>query len=141
MKKETAGAAEKSENPSAKQAPAKVARKKTKAVKMRKVEKQADGVRLPVLVEFTYTISVLLLLLLGLTVMFISFVSGASLLNLVLRTSVTILVIGALLTLISAHISTGVLNACLVEQEEFEKAQSEESQNSPSIENPGTVEA
>jgi len=141
MKIENADAAEKSENQSDKQASAKLSKARLKPSKVPRAKKEVDGVRLPVLVEFTYTISVLLLLFLGLTVIVISFISGASLLNLVLRTGVAIVVMGALLMLISSQISSGVLNASMVEQEELNKKQSDESQDSANIENHSTVEA
>lgn len=138
MKKEkidTAPEPEKPETSTLKKAPKPRKEKKPKAPK-------TDGVQLPVLVEFTYTISIILLILLGLAMIVISFLTGASLLNLVLRTSVAILVMGSLLMLIASQVSSGVLQASLVEQEEFQKAQGAENPESPAtVENQEVAEA
>ena len=72
---------------------------------------------LPVLVEFTITISVIVLIVLFFAVTGISLLTGAKLLDIVLRTGVTLLVIGVLLMLISRQIFTDVLNPGSFKQE------------------------
>lgn len=109
--------------------------------KMRKERKNFDGVRLPVLVEITYTASVLLLIVLAITIIVSSFLSGASLFAILLRTSVAIFVMGVLLTLISSQISSGLLFSIMVEQEEYEKAQSERIEKSAGTEDLSKAEA
>lgn len=101
-----------------------------KPAKPKKGKKEVNAVQLPVLVEFTYTISVLFLMALALTIIVISLLKGASLLTLVLRASVTIFVMGGLLMLISSQVSSGLLFSSQVELDEHEKAQSEEINNS-----------
>ena len=83
--------------------------------KVRKTKKEDDGVRLPVLIEFTYTIAMLLLLFLGLTVIVTAILSGANLLTLLIRTGVTLLLMGGLLMLIFSQVSSVMLFASLVE--------------------------
>lgn len=107
---------------------------KKKPIKPKKEKKETNGVQLPVLVEFTYTISILLLIVLALTIIVISFLHGASLFTLVLRTGVTIFVMGGLLTFISSQVASGLLFSSKVEQEEYEKKQAEEIENSSGIE-------
>ena len=90
---------------------------------LEKKTRDNDDFRLPVLVEFAYTASALLVILASLMVVVVSFVMGASLLDIVIRTAVTILVIGGLLTLVSWQVSAGALQASLAEQqEEIDKA-------------------
>lgn len=101
---------------------------KKKPVELKKEKQEVNSVQLPVLVEFTYTISILLLILLALTIAVISFLNGASLFTLVLRTGVTIFVMGGLLTFISAQVASGLLFSSKVEQEEYQKKQSEETE-------------
>ena len=118
-------------------------KEKTEKKKKEKKPKQADGVQLPVLVEFTYTISVLLLIFVSLAVIVVSFFTGASLLNLVLRTSAALLAIGCLSMVIFYQVSSGVLQASLAEQEEAERAQAEKAQaeNVEPAESPANLES
>jgi|GEM_PF-2638150 hypothetical protein len=116
-------------------------KKSEKAARVKKDKRNIDGIRLPVLVEFTYTISVLLLIVLVSTIILISILNGASLFTLVLRASVAMFVMGGLLALISSQVSSGLLFSTRVEQEEYEETQSEEFENSAGIEGPGTAEA
>ena len=109
--------------------------------KVRKTKKEDDGVRLPVLIEFTYTIAMLLLLFLGLTVIVTAILSGASLLTLLIRTGVTLLLMGGLVMLIFSQISSGMLFASLVELDEQQKPPAKESDHSAEIENQSKVEA
>lgn len=109
--------------------------------KVRKTKKEDDGVRLPVLIEFTYTIAMLLLLFLGLTVIVTAILSGANLLTLIIRTSVTLLLMGGLLMLIFSQVSSGMLFASLVELNEEPKSSAKESDHSAEIENQSKVEA
>ena len=113
------------ETPPALETPAKPRKEK----KREKKKPQPDDVQLPVLVELTYSVSVLLLIFVGLAVIIVSDLTGASVLNIILRTSAAMLAMGSLVVLIFHQISSGVLQASLVEQEEAQKAQSEESEN------------
>ena len=132
------------ETPPVPEASVKPRKEKKEKKKKEKKPAQADGVQLPVLVELTYSVSMILLIFVALAMIVVSFLTRASLLNLLLRTSVAILVMGGLLILISSQVSSGVLQASLVEQEEAQKAQSEEVQPSESqeiLENHETAEA
>lgn len=113
---------------------------KKKSAKPQKAKKDVNGVQLPVLVEFMYTISVLLLIGLASTIIVTSLLTGASLLALVIRTGVAMLVMGGLLTLISSQVSSGLLFSSLVEQEEHENAQSKKFENLAGIEEQSKVE-
>ena len=132
---------EKMENQSNPPTSEKPKKSEKKPARVKKDKRDMDGVRLPVLVEFTYTISILLLIVLALTIILISFLNGASLLTLVLRVSVATFVMGGLLTLISYQVSSGLLFSSLVEQEEHEKAQAEEIENSAGTADPSKTEA
>jgi hypothetical protein len=96
--------------------------------KKEKKQKPVDAVQLPVLVELTHTVSTILLIFVGVSMAMISLLTGASLLNLVLRTSVALLVIGSLLAMISSQVSSGLLQASLIEQEEAQKSQIEKAE-------------
>jgi hypothetical protein len=100
---------------------------KSKAGKDRKGKKKEDAVQLPMLVEFAFTFSVILIILLDLIVAAISFISGARLLDIVIRTGVATLTMGGLLWLLSWQLSTGALEAALAEQEESDQADEGES--------------
>jgi hypothetical protein len=132
------------ETPPVPEAPAKPRKAKQEKKKKEKKQPKADDAQLPVLVELAYSISVILLIFVGLAVMIVSVITGASLLNLVLRTSAAILAMGSLTVLIFHQISSGVLQASLVEQEEAQKVQPEisESHESPeTTETPNMAEA
>ena len=113
------------------EASAKARKEKKEKKKKEKKPAPADGVQLPVLVELTYSVSVILLIFVSLAMIATSVLTGASLLNILLRTSVAILVMGSLLILISSQVSSGLLQASLVEQEEFQKAQNEATLETP----------
>ena len=118
------------------------AQKATKPPRKPKKEKKApSGTRLPFLVEFVYTISILILIVLALMIIVTSILTGASLLALVLRTAVAIVVMGSLLMFISSQISSGLLFAMKVEQEEAQKASEEEPAPSVDIPDLTQVEA
>ncbi|MFN8383489.1 MAG: hypothetical protein U0V02_16210 [Anaerolineales bacterium] len=78
--------------------------------------KQADssqkdaGTHPPLLVEFTVTLSVIILVVVFLTVAGISLLTGASLSAFVFRTSISILVLGSLLMMITRQISSGMMS-------------------------------
>ena len=80
-----------------------------KPVEKNAKKKDADGATLPVLVEFTVTVCVIFLVLVFFTIVGVSLFTGATLLDFVIRTSVSLLVIGSLLTLIARQISSGTL--------------------------------
>jgi hypothetical protein len=139
MKKVDTDAAEK-ENLSNQEKSPEARKSKSKPAKVRKEKKVDDGLRLPVLVEFTYSMSTILLIALGLSMAMISFMTGATLLNLVLRTSVAVVVMGGLLMVISSQISSGVLSASLIEQEESRETESEDVENHANTETPVKAE-
>ena len=91
-----------------------------------KKKKETDGIFLPILVEFTFTFSVIILILLFLTIIGVSLLTGAKLLDIVIRTSVTMLIIGGLLILISSQICSDVLTASIVQEEQSDPQQFEE---------------
>lgn len=99
---------------------------KPKPAKPKKEKKQPSKVRLPFLLELTYTVSTLILIFLALAVIITSMFAGVSLFTIVLRTSVAVLAVGGLLILISSQISSGLLFAIKIEQEEAEKKREEE---------------
>jgi len=84
-----------------------------KTPKEEKQKKPSAGMYLPVLVEFTIAGSVILLISVFLAMAAISWVTGASLLDFVLRTGAAMGLLGGLLMLITQQISEGVLNANL----------------------------
>jgi hypothetical protein len=126
MNKENPEDLKKPENLPAPESPAKPRKEKKEKTKMEKL--QADNVQLPILVELTYSISVLLLIFVGLAVMIVSFRTGASLLHILLRTSTAMLAMGSLFVLIFYQVSSGALQASLAEQEEAQMAQTQEAQ-------------
>jgi hypothetical protein len=120
---------EDSKNPETPPAPETPAKPRKEKKEKKNKETQPDDMHLPVLVELTYSISVILLIFVGLAVTVVSVLTGASLLNIILRTSAAMLSMGSLVVLIFHQVSTGVLQASIVEQEEAQKAHSEESEN------------
>lgn len=131
-------------NPSAPETLAKPRKEKKEKKKRRERPASAEDLRLPILVELTYGVAAMLLIFVGLAMIVVSFLTGASLLHLVLRTTVAILVMGCLSMLIASQVSSGVLQASLVEQEEAPRAQKEEAQspeNSANLESRQTAEA
>jgi hypothetical protein len=83
--------------------------KKSKAAK--KGKDSSEHAQLPLLVEFVFTFSLIFLLLSDLLIVAISFISGANLLDIAIRTVVTTLVLGALLWMLSGKLSKGALEA------------------------------
>lgn len=75
------------EKPSEQKPPAEAGKEKIKK------EKETEGVFLPVLVEFTFTFSAIILVLLFLTIIGVSLLTGTKLLDIIIRTSVTMLVV------------------------------------------------
>lgn len=117
------------ETPPVPEAPVQPRQGKKEKPKKEKKKPQADDVQLPILVELTYSVSILFLIFVGLAMIVVSVLTGASLLNLILRTSAALLFVGSLVVLIFHQVSSGVLQASLVEQEEARKVQPEESEN------------
>ncbi len=103
-----------------------------------KAKKETDGATLPVLIEFTVTFSVIFLVLMFFTIVGISFVTGTSLLAFVFRTSISILLIGGLLVIITRQIYFGMFSSEAVGEEKSEQKLSDEH---PIVEMPGTLEA
>ncbi len=71
-------------------------------------QSKKDGVKSPLLIEFTITVSAIILVVVFLTVVGISLVTGATLLDFVFRTSISILVLGGLLVMITRQISNAM---------------------------------
>jgi hypothetical protein len=107
--------------------------------KVPKNRNQSNNVRLPFLLELTYALSTIILILLTPAIMVTSFLSGAGLFTIVLRTGVAVSVVGGLLMLISSQISSGLLFSVRVEQEEEQQKQ-EDAARSMSSDNPDQTE-
>ena len=80
-----------------------------------KKQKKKNEAELPLLVEFVISFSGLALILVSLIVAGVSFTSGANIVQLVLRTGTTIVVLGCLLLLVSSRVASGALEAALTE--------------------------
>jgi hypothetical protein len=102
--------------------------------------KPPESTPLPFLLEFTYTLSTLILIFVAVVVMITSYLAGADIFTLFIRTAVSVLVMGVLLMLISSQISSGLLFSVKVDQEEQQKKQ-EESSFPLTDEDLGTAEA
>jgi len=102
---------------------------KAKPVKEKKKKVVSDGVFLPVLVEFTYTFSVIILILLFLSVVSVSILTGTKLLDIVVRTSVSMMVVGSLLLMLSRQVSMDVISASILEKKEKEEKLEKELQS------------
>ena len=102
---------------------------KAKPVKEKKKKVVSDGVFLPVLVEFTYTFSVIILILLFLSVVSVSILTGTKLLDIVVRTSVSMMVVGSLLLMLSRQVSMDVISASILEKKEKEEKLEKEMQS------------
>ncbi len=76
-----------------------------------KPKKEKDDSHPPVLVEFTVTLSVILLVVVFFIIVGISLLNGSNLLDFVIRTSVSILVLGSLLLTITRQIVFGMSSA------------------------------
>jgi hypothetical protein len=95
--------------------PVKTDAKPAKASKKKK-EKTGD-ISLPLLVEFIFAFSAIFLILVFLAMSTVSWITGTTLLDFFLRTSVAILVLGGLFQVLSRQVSDGVLSANMAEQE------------------------
>jgi len=88
---------------------------------------QTEGVILPVLVEFIFTLSAILLVLLFLTIITISLLTGTKFLDIIIRTCVAVLAIGVLLALISRQVTSGMMgNHVVVQKKQIKQQPSEE---------------
>jgi hypothetical protein len=103
-----------------------------------KPKKEKDGAHPPLLIEFIVTVSVIFLVLVFLTIVGISLVTGASLLAFMIRTSISILVIGIILTIIVRQIYFGMLPTEIVAEESPEQKQSVDNAESE-MQNPAEV--
>ena len=115
-KPETSVADEKNSKPKAK--PDKGKKPKGKPAK-------EEAVELPMLVEIGYTFSGILLVFVAIAVAAVSWVSGASLIEIFLRTMISVVVMGCVLWLFTWQFTTGVLQGAMLslEEEEKQKAQ------------------
>jgi len=109
---------EKDKNAQSKATPPKEKKPKAKPVK-------EEAVELPMLVEISYTFSGILLVFSALAVAFVSWASGASLIQVFVRTLISVVVMGCVLWLFTWQFSTGVLQGAMLslEEEENQKAQ------------------
>jgi hypothetical protein len=91
-----------------------------------KAKKAADeGPRPPLLIEFAVTASVILLVVVFLTIAGISLINGASLIDFVIRTSISTLALGCLLLIITRQISIGIYSPEAAPEEEEKKVPDE----------------
>jgi hypothetical protein len=97
------------------------AKEKAKKAK-EKAKKDNDNVPLPFLVEFAITFSTAFLIVADLAIAGLSFLSGASLMDILIRTAVTTIVLGMLLWFFTMQVSNGALQAAYAEQKEHEKS-------------------
>jgi len=77
--------------------------------KVTKAKKAPEGGYLPVLVELTFTLSAILIVAVFLTVVGISIYNGASLLDTIIRTGASLLILGVLLIPLARQIAIGVM--------------------------------
>ena len=82
-----------------------------KADEPKKKAKSANDAPLPLLVEFTVMVCVIILVIVFLTIAGISLIKDATALDFVIRTGVSILTLGTLLTLLARQITFGMLAA------------------------------
>ena len=103
------------------------AQPKAKPVKEKKPKAKPanDEVELPMLIEIGYTFAGILLVAVAVIVAAVSMVSGASLVQIFLRTLVTVVVMGVVLWLFTWQFSTGVLEGAMrsMEEDELKKKQ------------------
>lgn len=95
------------ELPLERQEPAKNA-KKAKKVEKPKAKKEKSIAHAPLLVEFTVTLSVIILVMVFFTIVGVSLVTGTSLLDFVVRTSISLLILGSLLFLIAHQVASAM---------------------------------
>jgi hypothetical protein len=74
-------------------------------------KKKTDDLFLPTLVEFVFTVSAIILIILFLTIVGVSLVAGAKFLDIVIRAGVAMSVVGGILMFISRQIFLDVLKA------------------------------
>ncbi len=94
-----------------------------------KPKKETDGTHPPLLIEFTVMLSAILLVAVFFTIVGISLMNGSGLLDFVIRTSISILVLGSLLLIITRQISSGMSS---VEKAKQPNEADELDMNSPS---------
>lgn len=85
-------------------------------------------VELPLLVEIGFSLSGIFLMLVDALVAYISFVSGASWIDIFMRVVVSTVTVGFVLWLLSMNLSNGSLAAALKHMEEEEKEQKKKEQ-------------
>jgi len=89
---------------------------KGKPEKPKAKEKEASLPPLPVLAEFTVTVCTILLVILFFTIVGVLLFTGANLTAFIVRTSVSLLVIGGLLVLIARQIIQGMIKAGMMSE-------------------------
>ena len=99
--------------------------------KATKAKKEPEGGYLPVLVELTFTLSAILIVVVFLTIVSISIYNGASLLDTVIRTGVSLLVLGMLLIPLARQIAIGVMTPGSAMKESMNEPKEEGATQSP----------
>lgn len=108
----------------------KVKVKKEKKEKKARAPKVSNDISLPILVEFTYTTAVIIMMVLFLAVIGVSVFTGATLVDTLIRTTVTMVLVGSLLLILTRMVSRNALDESIVEfkklvEEEEEKRKAE----------------
>lgn len=95
-----------------------------KPVKAPKAPKPAkkDDVHLPVLVEFTVLVAIFIIVLVFFTVAGVSILTGATLLDFVVRTSITLLVIGVPVVFLAQQVTSGLTVSDVLSEEKPDQA-------------------
>ena len=78
--------------------------------------RDAKKIRLPIMMEFVFSLSPMLLICVALVVAGLSYISGANIIDIFLRTVISTLVIGIVLWFISYQVSMGTLGAVYSEK-------------------------
>jgi len=93
--------------------------------KKKEKKKETNDLFLPALVEFMFTFSAIILVLLFLTIVGTLLITRATLLDIIIRTGGAMLVIGGLLMLISRQVFLDVMNTRNVVEENLDPQPSE----------------
>lgn len=96
-----------------------------------KAKKEPEGGYLPVLVELTFTLSAIIIVVVFLTVVGISIYNGASLLDTVIRTGVSLVILGMLLIPLARQIAIGVMTPDSATEEPMNEHKEEGAHPSP----------
>lgn len=95
--------------------PEKAEKVKEKKEKNSKAPRVSNDIALPMLVEFTYTTAVIIMMALFVTVIAVSLFTGATLLDTFIRTAVTMVLVGGLLLILARMVSKHALETSIFE--------------------------